>query len=48
VRKRKKIELSPEWRARSEQTQRVLRERLEFHARRRAEREAEARGDRPG
>jgi hypothetical protein len=33
--KRKKIELSPEWRARSEETQRLLAERIAFHERRR-------------
>jgi hypothetical protein len=40
MKKRKKIELSPEWRARSEQTQRILRERLEFHAKRRTQQQA--------
>lgn len=40
MKKRKKIELSPEWRARSEQTQRILRERLEFHTKRRAQQQA--------
>lgn len=43
MKKRKKIELSPEWRARSEQTQRILRERLEFHAKRRAQQAREER-----
>jgi hypothetical protein len=33
--RKKKFELSPEWRARSEEIQRLLRERLEYHERRR-------------
>jgi hypothetical protein len=38
--KKNKIELSEDFRRRGEETQRVLRERLEFYAKRRAEREA--------
>jgi TRAP-type C4-dicarboxylate transport system substrate-binding protein len=37
MKKRKTIEPSPEWRALSEQTQRIGRELLELHARRQAE-----------
>jgi hypothetical protein len=40
VKKKKKIELSGDFKRRGEETQRILRERLEFHAKRRAEREA--------
>jgi hypothetical protein len=40
VGKKKKIELSEDFKRRGEQTQRILRERLEFHAKRRAEQEA--------
>jgi hypothetical protein len=38
--KKKKIELSEDFRRRGEETQRILRERLEYHAKRRAERDA--------
>ena len=38
--KKKRIEVSEDFKRRGEETQRILRERIEFHERRRAEREA--------
>lgn len=38
--KKKRIDVSEDFKRRGEETQRILRERLEFHAKRRAERDA--------